>query len=185
MTVRWCGDLVPFLTRTIAPLAVVMSALLILSLFGHSGVTGDKLLCDTCGHPPRRSVERRLQKQDGVRQKLREIFRVPFVKVRIPWLRNPATGRCFELDMYNKALSLAFEYDGAQHEQYTPHLHRNSKLYFEYRGLLDKLKDVACRDNGVKLVCVPYTITAGTLSSFLDGCASTNPVLKSLIRNYS
>ena len=107
------------------------------------------------------------------------------MKVRPPWLRNPATGRCLELDMYNKALSLAFEYDGAQHEHYTPHFHRNSKSYFEYRSLLDKLKDVMCRNNGVKLVRVPYTITAGTLSSFLEGCASTDPVLKSLIRNYS
>ena len=41
--------------------------------------------------------------------------------------------------MFNEEHKLAFEYDGAQHQHYTPHFHQNED-HFRYRQLLDKLK---------------------------------------------
>ena len=76
-------------------------------------------------------------------------------KCRPKWLVNPTTKRCLELDMYNERHRLAFEYDGAQHQHYTPHYHVNEH-HFEYRRLLDRLKTELCRDAGVKLVRIPW-----------------------------
>ena len=57
--------------------------------------------------------------------------------------------------MYNEANRLAFEYDGAQHDVYTPHYHTN-EYHFQYRKLLDKLKDELCREAGVTLIRIPW-----------------------------
>lgn len=73
-----------------------------------------------------------------------------------PWLINPLTKRALELDMYNAEHRLAFEYDGAQHDVYTPHYHAN-EYHFEYRRLLDKLKDSLCREHRVTLVRIPWS----------------------------
>ena len=57
--------------------------------------------------------------------------------------------------MHNAEHHLAFEYDGAQHDVYTPHYHTN-EYHFEYRRLLDKLKDTLCREHRVTLVRIPW-----------------------------
>lgn len=80
-------------------------------------------------------------------------FELP--KVRPKWLVNPTTRRSLELDMYNAERRLAFEVDGAQHEVYTPHFHGNED-HFQYRKLLDKLKNELCHENGVRLIRIPY-----------------------------
>lgn len=49
---------------------------------------------------------------------------------------------------------LGFEYDGAQHEVYTPMFHSNED-HFRYRKLLDRLKDDLCREAGVLLIRIP------------------------------
>jgi hypothetical protein len=76
-------------------------------------------------------------------------------KVRPKWLVNPTTKRCLELDMYNEEHKLAFEYDGAQHNVYTPHYHVNEH-HFQYRKLLDQLKTELCREAGVLLIRIPW-----------------------------
>lgn len=58
--------------------------------------------------------------------------------------------------MYNQAHQLAFEYDGAQHDVYTPHYHANAD-HFAYRQLLDRLKTELCRDAGVTLIRISWT----------------------------
>lgn len=76
-------------------------------------------------------------------------------KVRPRWLMNPTTKRCLELDLYNEEHRLAFEVDGAQHQHYTPHFHGN-QYHFEYRKLLDKLKNELCKEAGVRLIRIPW-----------------------------
>lgn len=58
--------------------------------------------------------------------------------------------------MYSEAHRLAFEYDGAQHDVYTPHYHVNPH-HFEYRRLLDRLKTELCREHGVTLIRIPWS----------------------------
>lgn len=87
---------------------------------------------------------------------LEYMLEMPLPKVRPAWLMNPTTKRRLELDMYNEEHRLAFEYDGAQHDVYTPHYHANEH-HFEYRRLLDRLKTEMCRERGVMLIRIPWS----------------------------
>ncbi len=73
------------------------------------------------------------------RELLEHMLQMPLPKVQPAWLVNPTTKRRLGLDMYNEAHRIAFEYDGAQHDVFTPHYHTNEH-HFEYRRLLDRLK---------------------------------------------
>ena len=90
------------------------------------------------------------------RQLLEAMLCMKLPKVRPKWLVNPTTKRSLELDMYNEGHEIAFEYDGAQHDVFTPHYHGNEH-YFQYRKLLDKLKNELCRDAGVMLIRIPWS----------------------------
>jgi outer membrane biogenesis lipoprotein LolB len=85
------------------------------------------------------------------RRLLERMIGLDLPKVRPKWLVNPSTKRSLELDMYNHEAKLAFEYDGAQHNVFTPHFHAN-EYHFEYRRLLDKLKSELCKEAGVTLI---------------------------------
>lgn len=89
------------------------------------------------------------------RSLLERMLGVPLPKVRPRWLTNPTTRRALELDMYNETLKLAFEYDGSQHDVYSPMFHKNED-HFHYRRLLDRLKDDLCREAGVLLIRIPW-----------------------------
>lgn len=89
------------------------------------------------------------------RSMLERMLGFPLPKCRPPFLRNPTTNRCLELDMFNEEHALAFEFDGAQHTVYTPHYHSN-KYHFEYRQLLDRLKTELCAEHGVRLIRISW-----------------------------
>lgn len=89
------------------------------------------------------------------RQLLEAMLGFPLPRGRPRWLVNPTTRRPLELDMYNEEHRLAFEYDGAQHDVYTPHFH-GSPERFQYRKLIDQLKDQLCADAGVRLIRIPW-----------------------------
>jgi hypothetical protein len=104
-----------------------------------------------------------------------------FPKTRPEWLINPATGRRMELDMYCEALDLALEYDGAQHEHFTPHWHRTYDV-FEQQQTRDRLKDRICADKGVHLLRIPYNIPYDHLGAYIEGGLSFVPRLNALMR---
>ena len=107
-------------------------------------------------HSTGKSQSERHKTEHLCRQLLEAMLEMKLPKVRPKWLLNPTTKRCLELDMYNEDHHIAFEYDGAQHDVYTPHYHSNEH-HFEYRKLLDKLKDELCKDAGVKLIRIPWS----------------------------
>lgn len=86
---------------------------------------------------------------------LEAMLGVSLPKVRPKWLTNPTTRRALELDLYAADLRLAFEFDGSQHDVFTPHFHR-SEEHFRYRQLLDRLKTELCREQGVRLLRIPW-----------------------------
>lgn len=122
------------------------------------------------------SPEQRHRTEAVCRAMLETMLGFPLPKVRPKWLVNPTTRRCLELDMYSAEHKLAFEYDGAQHDVYTPHFHANPH-HFEYRQLLDRLKTELCREAGVLLIRIPWSAvsasdearTARFLTQLLDG----------------
>lgn len=91
-----------------------------------------------------------------------------FSKARPDFLRNPVTGGDFnlELDCYNKDLGLALEYNGIQHYKYTPYFHKNKESFLnqKYR---DEMKRVKCREHGIKLIEVPYSVKNQDLESYV------------------
>lgn len=85
---------------------------------------------------------------------LERIFGKPFPTVRPKWLKNPATKRNLELDMYCHELRLAAEYDGKQHYKMTQF--HGSKKELLYQMKRDQYKAKKCKELGVTLIRIPY-----------------------------
>jgi len=97
-----------------------------------------------------------------------KIFGKEFIKVRPNFLNNPVTGGVanLELDCYNNDLKLAVEYSGKQHYSFTPFFHKNKEAFLnqKYR---DELKRMKCKENGIMLIEVDYTIPVEKIESHL------------------
>lgn len=102
------------------------------------------------------------------RRVLEKLFNRPFNKARPNFLNNPVTGGNFnlELDCYNKDLKLAVEYNGAQHYKYIPYFHKNMES-FHNQKYRDYMKQQMCKDNGIILIEVPYTIPVENIEKYL------------------
>jgi len=90
---------------------------------------------------------------------------VLFPKRRPTWLKNES-GNWMELDGYAESLGLAFEYHGQQHYEQSTFFHRDEAA-FRQRIRDDTMKRTLCKENGVTLIEVPYTIKHHDLQSFL------------------
>ena len=78
-----------------------------------------------------------------------------FKKDKPDWLKY-ITGRNLELDYYCEELKLAFEYNGIQHYEYTPHFHNNNIQEFHEQQERDKFKKQRCEEEDVYLIIIPY-----------------------------
>jgi hypothetical protein len=114
----------------------------------------------------KKSSKRINKTEEYCRAIVEKIFHKPFPSVRPNWLNNPKTGRNLELDMFNEQLKLAFEYNGAQHVQYTPYYH-NSREDFDKQVERDKLKNHICKQNGITLISIPHTIPKKKLHEYI------------------
>lgn len=102
------------------------------------------------------------------RRVLQKIFGRPFLSQRPDFLRNPVTGGEFnlELDCYDPELKLAVEYNGIQHYKYVPYFHRNHE-HFINQKYRDDMKRRMCKDNGIILIEVPYTIKIPDIEQYI------------------
>jgi hypothetical protein len=100
-----------------------------------------------------------------VRQYMSEKFNRPFDKVRN--LYNPVTGQYLEIDCYNEDLKIGVEYQGQQHYKYIPHFHKNVEA-FRNQQYRDELKRIYCRDAGILLIEVPYTVKHKDIPYYLE-----------------
>ena len=110
------------------------------------------------------------------RRVLQKIFRRPFLSQRPDFLKNPVTGGEFnlELDCYNPELKLAVEYNGIQHYKYVPYFHRNHE-HFMNQKYRDDMKRRMCKDNGVILIEVPYTVKIPDIEQYIiNACKKYN-----------
>jgi len=102
------------------------------------------------------------------RRVLQKHFKRRFDKCRPNFLNNPVTGGHFnmELDCYDHDLKIAVEYNGAQHYKYLPFFHKNKEAFYnqKYR---DELKSRMCRDNGIILIEVPYTVKIQDIEMYI------------------
>ena len=84
------------------------------------------------------------------------------------FLRNPVTGGSFnlELDCYDPGLKLAVEYNGQQHYKYLPYFHKNKESFLnqKYR---DNMKKQMCKEKGVCLIEVPFSVKLNDIEQYL------------------
>lgn len=102
------------------------------------------------------------------RRVLQHIFKKPFNKARPDFLRNEVTGNNFnlELDCFNEELRLAVEYNGVQHYKYTPYFHKSYE-HFLNQKYRDFMKRTLCKEAGINLIEVPYTVKIQDIYKFL------------------
>jgi hypothetical protein len=65
-------------------------------------------------------------------------------------------------------MKLAVEYNGKQHYEYNPFMHRNSKDTFYSQVYRDRIKKDICKKLGIKLIEVPYTVPNNKIPEFLE-----------------
>jgi len=97
-----------------------------------------------------------------------------FPSVRPSWLKNPATKRNLEIDMYchelkiegrEKPVRLGLERNGKQHYQKTK-FHRTKKdVIYQFRR--DQWKIKRCQELGVNLISVPYWVRPEELENYI------------------
>ncbi len=73
----------------------------------------------------------------------------------------------YELDGYNKDLKLAFEYHGKQHFEYVDFFYSRGDTNLEERKKRDKLKENLCKELGIELLIIPYTVTPDDHVTFI------------------
>jgi hypothetical protein len=118
--------------------------------------------------PSKKCPPKESKGESECRRVLQSIFSKPFDKSRPDFLRNPVTGGNFnlELDCYNPELRIAVEYNGIQHYQYNAYMHRNKEAFLnqKYR---DDMKRRICKEHGILLIEVPYTVQIADIRGFL------------------
>lgn len=118
-------------------------------------------------HAPRESVAPRESAGEiSCRSAVSSIFNRPFVKARPGFLQN-VTGQNLELDCYNENLGLAVEYNGKQHYEYVPYFHKNKEAFLNTKQR-DFIKQKLCKEAGIKLIVVPYTVKPENIRAYIE-----------------
>jgi len=100
------------------------------------------------------------------RKILERIFDKPFPTIRPDFLMNDITGKPLEIDCCNMELKIGVEYNGRQHYQYTPGMHKNYES-FRLQQYRDNMKIEKCKENDFILIIVPYTIDIENIENYL------------------
>lgn len=128
---------------------------------GHLNRSGES------GTKSRSRVPTNSKGEEICRSTLEMIFQRPFQKCRPSFLYNSVTGENLELDMYNKELGIAVEYNGQQHYKYNSFMHGGSKDKFYGQQYRDRMKKDICKKLGILLIEVPYTVKHDKIPEFL------------------
>ncbi len=103
--------------------------------------------------------------ENMTRQIFENLLQVKFYQTKPDWIMNDE-GNKLELDGYNEELKLAFEYNGCQHYIESKAFHkRNSSL--EKQRIHDKIKHERCKEKGVLLLDIPYTVKYDKLIEYI------------------
>lgn len=100
------------------------------------------------------------------RRILERIFMRPFPNQRPSFLLNPATNKPLEIDCCNIDIMLGVEYNGIQHYQFVPKMHKTIQD-FHAQQKRDNLKLKLCKDYGFNLIVIPYFIPIESIERYL------------------
>ena len=99
------------------------------------------------------------------RRIMEDLFKAPFTSIRPDFLKYH-TGRNLELDGYNEALGIAFEYQGIQHRKFTPMFHKTYQHFLD-QIKRDTFKKNICLEKGIQLICIPDEIPFSELKEYI------------------
>lgn len=100
------------------------------------------------------------------RRVLERIFHRAFPNMRPSFLENEVTGRALEIDCCNMDLKLGVEYNGKQHYQYIPGMHKDY-ADFERQQYRDEMKRTMCALNKFTLITVPHTVPLQSIENYI------------------
>jgi hypothetical protein len=124
---------------------------------------------------PKLECRKRFTTEQYIRDLLHTITGKWFHKNRsLPWLADPTNSNILELDGHCLELNMAFEYQGEQHYILT-HFNQNNPATLENIQRKDALKVKLCKDNGVHLIVIPYTIPCRDMETFLRSVIPPSP----------
>ena len=100
-----------------------------------------------------------------------------FPKVKPRWLKNDR-GNVMEIDGFCGQLGIGFEYHGVQHFKLIEYFHIRGSDNLTRRQRDDERKQQLCRQHGVTLIEIPYTVNPEDLPTFIHDAirASGHPV---------
>lgn len=149
---------------------IVIVGLLIYNLFyGSKGTYTDHSRLIWSLLNSNNTTKQRAKESSGERECRRiaeKLTGYAFPKQRPSFLKNVITDSKLELDCYCSQLNVAIEYNGRQHYDYTPHFHSSKDAYYNTR-YRDDMKSRLCKENGVNLIIVPYTVPINKIESYL------------------
>jgi hypothetical protein len=97
---------------------------------------------------------------------LEKIFNCEFNSIRPDFLKNPETGKNLELDLWNKDLNLALEYQGIQHRQFSPYFHKKHEDFLS-QIKRDTYKKMRCKELKIDFIEVPDTVKFDDLEKYI------------------
>ena len=95
-----------------------------------------------------------------------KVFGRQFTKIRPDFLRNQVTDKNLELDIFNEDIKVAIEFNGEQHYKYIPFFHKNYEAFLNQR-YRDEMKKGKCKEEGIHLIEIPYTVKLEDIESFI------------------
>jgi hypothetical protein len=104
--------------------------------------------------------------EERCRRIFKALLKKEFKSIRPNWLRYPLTGKNLELDGYNEELKVGFEYQGQQHYKFCKHVHATQED-FEAQQARDEWKAEKCKELGITLIAIPYTVKFYMLQKFI------------------
>jgi hypothetical protein len=109
---------------------------------------------------------KKYKREEECRKIFEGIFNCKFESVRPDFLKNPRTNHNLELDGFSFNYLLGFEHQGKQHYHY-PNTYHKSEKEFLYQLQKDKYKKQKCKELGIDLVIIPYSVPFHKLSVFI------------------
>ena len=141
--------------------------------YGYEGITDwDQLLKIF----RKKKIQQKKHEQE-CRRIFEKTYNAPFKTIRPSFLRYDKTGKNLELDGYNSNLNIGFEYQGKQHDEYTPYFHKNGISDFHKQQERDQFKKDTCEKLGINLVYIPHTVKMQNLESYIKNELYTKNLL--------
>ncbi len=150
---------------------LILIVLLIWNYFsGNKGtfVNYSSTIWDLLGKPTKKLPKKPFESKGEIecRRAIEKLTGHKFPKTRPSFLMNVVSGHNLELDCYNDELQMAVEYNGEQHYKFIPYFH-SSKDAFQNLKYRDEMKQRLCKENGINLITVPYTVKIQNIESYL------------------